>query len=110
VAELAHRLASKHRIAIIDVRAPNDFTGPLGHIGGARTLLLAEVEQRLPELAELKNEPVVLVCRAHKMSSSAAALLDAAGFTNVGVLRGGMIRWNTEGHPVDGRLGEEEAR
>jgi rhodanese-related sulfurtransferase len=44
------------------------------------------------------------------MSSSAADLLDAAGFTNVGVLRGGMVRWNAEGHPVDGRAGEEEAR
>jgi uncharacterized membrane protein YdjX (TVP38/TMEM64 family)/rhodanese-related sulfurtransferase len=110
VAELAHRLASKHRIAIIDVRAANDFTGPLGHIGGAHNLPLAEVQRRLPELAELKNEPVVLVCRTHKMSSSAADLLDAAGFTNVGVLRGGMVRWNAEGHPVDGRAGEEEAR
>jgi uncharacterized membrane protein YdjX (TVP38/TMEM64 family)/rhodanese-related sulfurtransferase len=110
VAELAHRVASKHPIAIIDVRAPNDFTGPLGHIGGAHNLPLAEVQRRLPELAELKNEPVVLVCRTHKMSASAADLLDAAGFTNVGVLRGGMVQWNVEGHPVDGHAGEEEAR
>lgn len=109
VAELAHRLASKHKIAVIDVRAPNDFTGPLGHIGGARNLPLAEVQRRLPELSALKNEPVVVVCRTHKMSSSAAALLDAAGFTDVRVLRGGMVQWNTEGHPVDGRAVELEA-
>lgn len=110
VTELAHRLASKHRIAVIDVRMPTDFAGPLGHIGGARNLPLAEVQRRLPELAGLKNEPVVLVCRTQKMSSSAAALLDAAGFTNVSVLRGGMVQWSTEGHPVDGRAAQLEAR
>ncbi len=64
----------------------------------------------MPELSELKDESIVLVCRTHKMSSSAAALLDAAGFTNVGVLRGGMVQWNAEGHTIDGRAGQEEGR
>jgi rhodanese-related sulfurtransferase len=108
VAELEHRLASKHRSQSLTCARKRFHQAAWSYWGTQNTL--AEVERRLPELAELKNEPVVLVCRTHKMSSSAAALLDAAGFTNVGVLRGGMVQWNAEGHPVEGRAGEEEAR
>lgn len=97
------RLLREKPVAVIDVRSPTDFKGPLGHIGDARNLPLAEVRPHLDELAPLKNDPVVLVCRTHKMSGSAAAELQAAGFSYVRVLRGGMVRWNEQGLPVDDR-------
>lgn len=100
VSELARLVADKGTIALIDVRAPADFKGPLGHIRGARNLPLAEVQSRLPEIAQLKNEPLVLVCRTHKMSGLAATQLEAAGFSNVRVVRGGMIKWNEQGLPT----------
>ncbi len=108
VSELARLLADKDRVAIIDVRSPNDFNGPLGHIAGARNLPLAEVQPRLSEIAPLKCEPVVLVCRTHKMSANAAAQLEAAGFPNVRVVRGGMVQWNEQGLPVDDRCKQQE--
>jgi rhodanese-related sulfurtransferase len=45
----------------------------------------------------------VLVCKTDKRSASAAAVLDAAGFGDVFVLRGGMVRWNEAGLPVADR-------
>jgi rhodanese-related sulfurtransferase len=42
----------------------------------------------------------VLVCKTDKRSASAAALLEAAGFRDVFVLRGGMVCWNEAGMPV----------
>jgi uncharacterized membrane protein YdjX (TVP38/TMEM64 family)/rhodanese-related sulfurtransferase len=103
VGELAPRLEGAKAIGVIDVRGPDEFTGPLGHIANARNLPLAELPGRIQELASLTEAPVVLVCRTDKRSACAAALLDAAGFRDVLVLRGGMMRWNESGLPVANR-------
>jgi uncharacterized membrane protein YdjX (TVP38/TMEM64 family)/rhodanese-related sulfurtransferase len=103
VGELAPRLAGREDVAVIDVRGPDEFTGPLGHIPDARNLPLGELPARLGELGSLANKPVVLVCMTDRRSARAAAVLDAAGFRDVRVLRGGMVRWNEAGLPVAGR-------
>jgi rhodanese-related sulfurtransferase len=100
---LARRLAEPGRMAVIDVRGRDEFTGPLGHIAGAVNLPVGELGGRLAELAAFKTQPLTLVCRTDKRSASAAALLRDAGFRDVRVLRGGMERWNRDGLPVEGR-------
>jgi uncharacterized membrane protein YdjX (TVP38/TMEM64 family)/rhodanese-related sulfurtransferase len=104
VDELAARLKDAEGIAVIDVRGPDEFCGPLGHIPQARNLPLSEVPRRLNELASLSERPVVLVCQTDKRSANAAALLDEAAFRDVRVLRGGMVRWNQQGLAVAERL------
>jgi len=86
---------------IVDVRGPDEFTGPLGHIADASNIPVGELPQRLMEINALKDKPVILVCRTDKRSANAAALLHDAGFRNVRVLRGGMERWNENGLPVE---------
>ncbi len=108
VSELARLLADKGGVAVVDVRSPDDFRGPLGHIAGARNLPLTDLPSRLAEIAALKNEPVVLVCRTHKMSASAAAQLGTIGFRDIRVVRGGMVQWNERGLPVADRLEQRE--
>jgi uncharacterized membrane protein YdjX (TVP38/TMEM64 family)/rhodanese-related sulfurtransferase len=100
VGELAPRLAGAKAIAVIDVRGPDELSGPLGHIAGARNIPLPELPRRVGELRALTETPVVLVCKTDKRSASAAAMLDAAGFRDISVLRGGMMRWNEAGLPV----------
>jgi len=100
VSELAPRVDEAEAITIIDVRGPDEFVGPLGHIANARNLPLADLPRRIEELALSADTPVVLVCQTDKRSASAAALLDAAGFRDVAVLRGGMVRWNEAGLPI----------
>jgi len=90
-------------VVLIDVRGPDEFTGPLGHIPNARNVPLADLAGHLDELGALKNSPVVLVCRTDKRSANAASLLREAGFHDVQVLRGGMELWNRSGLPVEGR-------
>jgi rhodanese-related sulfurtransferase len=92
---------------VIDVRGPDEFTGPLGHIADASNTPVAELPQRLMEISSLKNRPVILVCRTDKRSATAATLLRDAGFRDVGALRGGMEEWNRKGLPVDIRAGVE---
>jgi rhodanese-related sulfurtransferase len=82
---------------VIDVRGADEFTGPLGHIDGARNVPLPELPARLSELIG-HGRPVVLVCKTDRRSSAAAEQLHAAGaVADVAVLRGGMERWNALG-------------
>ena len=76
---------------------------PLGHIREARNLPLGELPQRLHELGPPTNKRVVLVCHTDKRSAKAAAILREAGFQDVLVLRGGMVRWNEAGLPIENR-------
>ena len=109
VDELAGRLKEGPGIAVIDVRGPDEFTSPLGHIADASNMPVGELPQRLTEINTLKDRPVILVCRTDKRSAAAATLLRDAGFRDVGVLRGGMEAWNQKGLPVEIRARLEQA-
>jgi uncharacterized membrane protein YdjX (TVP38/TMEM64 family)/rhodanese-related sulfurtransferase len=98
--ELKRRLDSGAAVTVIDVRGPEEFVGPLGHIAGARNLPVAELSARLNELAGLERGPIVLVCRADKRSAAAAQILRESGFSEINVLRRGMEQWNEVGFPV----------
>jgi sulfur dioxygenase len=81
-------------LQIVDVREPDEFAGPLGHIASARLLPLGDLEQRAGELA--KDVPIVTVCRSGARSAQAAVLLRKAGFEKVANLAGGMLRWRAQ--------------
>jgi sulfur dioxygenase len=87
-------------VQILDVREPEEFTGPLGHIRGAVLIPLGELTERAGELA--RDRPIVAVCRAGSRSAQATVILREAGFTEIANLAGGMLRWRAEGHAVEG--------
>jgi sulfur dioxygenase len=87
-------------VQILDVREPDEFTGPLGHIDGAILIPLGELAGRTGELSH--DRPVVAVCRAGSRSAQAISILQQNGFTDVANLTGGMLRWRAEAHPVEG--------
>ena len=90
-------------VQVVDVREPSEFTGPLGHITGAKLIPLGELQARAGEIA--RDRPVVTVCRAGSRSAQAFNLLRQSGFQNVANLSGGMLRWRAEGFPVEGGAG-----
>ncbi len=85
---------------IVDVREPEEFEGPLGHIRGARLMPMAELGARMDELD--RERPLVTVCRSGTRSAQATTLLVKAGFAQVANLAGGMLRWRAGGHAVQG--------
>ena len=87
-------------VQILDVREPEEFTGPLGHIRGATLIPLGELADRAGQLA--KDRPIVAVCRAGSRSAQATVILREAGLANTANLAGGMLRWRAEGHAVEG--------
>lgn len=90
-------------IAVIDVREPDEFVGPLGHIAEAMNLPVAELPDRLTEINDLRETPIIVVCHTDKRSARAAGILSHAGFRDVKVLPGGMEWWNRSDLPVSGR-------
>jgi rhodanese-related sulfurtransferase len=93
---LSSQLPTTFAPLVIDVRGADEFTGPLGHIDGARNVPLPELSAHLSELVG-HDRPLVLVCKTDRRSSAAAEQLRAAGAAEVAVLRGGMERWHALG-------------
>lgn len=104
-AALAERVAGERRgdIQIIDVREPQEFTDALGHIPGARLLPLSRLAGNAGGIDP--DRPVVTVCRSGARSAQATVLLGKAGLKKVANLAGGMLRWRSEGLPVEGGAG-----
>lgn len=94
--ELQRRVTAGDRLVLVDVREPDEFAAPPGHLPGARNVPLAEVAGRSRELAAL-GEPVIVVCKTDRRSARAAATLLAAGLPHVAVLRGGTDAWHQQG-------------
>ena len=87
-------------VQIIDVREPDEFNGPLGHVPGARLLPLGSLGEKVAELD--KQKPLVMVCRSGARSAQATLMLGKAGFDKVANLSGGMLRWRSQRFAVEG--------
>ena len=89
--ELKARMDAGEKLNILDVREPHENTefnigGTLIPLGKIQTMQLDDVE-------DLKNEEVIVYCRSGNRSGQACLILEAAGFTNVKNLSGGMLDW-----------------
>jgi hydroxyacylglutathione hydrolase len=87
--DLYHKLSE---VVLIDVRQPDEFVGDLGHIPGARLIVLDQLEEKMNEIP--KDRTVVFVCRSGGRSARASAMATAAGLNDNYNLKGGMILWN----------------
>jgi rhodanese-related sulfurtransferase len=97
IGELQRRLSD---VVLIDVRGPDEFNAPPGHLPGAINIPLPELPARVAEVAAFAR-PVVLVCKTDRRSARAAETLLAAGLHGVTVLRGGTDGWYQQGLPLD---------
>ena len=87
-------------VQIVDVREPDEFNGPLGHLPGARLIPLGKLEENGGQLS--KERPIVAVCRSGARSAQATLMLGKAGFDKVANLSGGMLRWRAQRFAVEG--------
>lgn len=92
----------EHRseVTVIDVRTPEEFDGPLGHLPEAELLPLDQLADRISSINQ--DRPIVTVCRAGGRSAQATVILGRAGIDLAANLSGGMIRWRGLGYPTIG--------
>lgn len=88
--ELATRLAGPMDFMLIDVREPHE--ADVSRIDSARLIPLGSLESRFGELDASRE--VIVLCQSGKRSATAARQLQAAGFSRVSSLAGGMNSWN----------------
>ncbi len=83
---------------LIDVREAAEYAA--GHAPGSTLIPLGQLQQRLPEIAGHKNQPVAVICRSGSRSAKAVKILEQAGFSAVVNVEGGMNAWQKAGLPV----------
>ena len=72
---------------IVDVRTPGEFNA--GNYPNSVNIPLQQLNQRIAELGDSKEKPVVLYCASGTRSGVASKMLKSAGFTTV-VNAGGL--------------------
>lgn len=90
VEELKTRRDKGEQIHLIDVREPHEYEE--FNLGG-QLMPLGTIPSGLAELEHLKNEEVVVHCKAGSRSAAAVDFLKKNGFTNVRNLLGGVMQW-----------------
>jgi molybdopterin/thiamine biosynthesis adenylyltransferase/rhodanese-related sulfurtransferase len=87
--ELKARLDKGDKVAIVDVREPNEYQ--INRIPGSVLIPLGEIPRRYAELN--KDEELVTQCKSGARSAKAAEFLRSVGFTKVLNLKGGILDW-----------------
>jgi rhodanese-related sulfurtransferase len=95
--ELAGLLMLAEAPKLLDVREPEEFE--IAALPGARLIPLGQIPARIEQIADWKNEPVVVYCHHGIRSMHAINFLTQAGFTNLSNLSGGIDAWSREVDP-----------
>ncbi len=97
-AELAARIEAGEAPPVLDVRTRDEFRA--GHIPGAINIPLQELDQRIGELAALRDGELVVHCERGPRAQWADRILRARGFADPRPLTGHMQAWRATGRPV----------
>ena len=91
-------LQRKGKSAVIDVNKADHYAAE--HIPNSINIPLENINADNAALLKYKDKTTIVVCQTGSRSTKAAKLLTGLGFTNVNILRGGLISWTKENLPV----------
>lgn len=86
--ELKQRQQAGELLTIIDVREPWEFEE--NRIPNGQNIPLNTLPDKLDDLADFKDQEVIVHCKSGTRATSARAYLTQQGFTNVRNLLGGI--------------------
>lgn len=90
-------LMNHENAVVVDIRNPDSFMS--GHIIGAVSLPLADIENKSNKLEKYKSQTIILACASGFDSDRAAASLTKKGFKTL-VLAGGLTAWRNADMPL----------
>lgn len=94
--EVIKRLNADDKPMLVDVRQPEELTGPLKALPGVVNIPLPELSSRYSEIP--RDKDVVLVCRSGNRSGQAASFLRSKGYTKIKNMQGGMLAVKQTGY------------
>jgi len=92
------QLLNHEDAVVLDVREDNEYQE--GHILESVHIPLAKLGERMDELENLRQKPIIVSCRSGHRSASACARLRKSGFENIYNLKGGVMAWQNAGLPL----------
>ncbi len=95
----AVQLINRERAVVIDVCEPAEYQA--GHVGGAKSIPLGELQAKLPGAVKNKATPLVLVCASGMRSNRAVAIARKLGYENARSLSGGLKSWRDANLPIE---------
>ena len=95
----AVELINREKAVVIDVREADEFAS--GHIGGAKNVPLAQLEEKLTAAVKNKALPLILVCATGVRASRAVAVAKKLGYEQAQALGGGLKSWKDATLPVE---------
>jgi NADPH-dependent 2,4-dienoyl-CoA reductase/sulfur reductase-like enzyme/rhodanese-related sulfurtransferase/TusA-related sulfurtransferase len=102
VDELIERISTEDEPPLmIDVRTPQEYNSPQGHIKNAKLIPLGELLSNPDVIKDYKDEEIISICHSGSRSMMAAQILAQAGFKDIRNLTGGMMMWHRKGYPVE---------
>lgn len=90
VTQLKDKLDADENLVLIDVREPYEHEE--FNIGG-KLIPVGNIPQALEELADYKEDEIIVYCRSGNRSGMAQQFLQQYGFSKVLNLTGGMLAW-----------------
>ncbi|MFW9970240.1 MAG: FAD-dependent oxidoreductase [Candidatus Odinarchaeota archaeon] len=100
--ELFERIGTEEEPALmIDVRSPQEYHSPQGHIKNAKLIPLGQILNNPNIIEDYKDDEIVSICHSGSRSMMAAQILAQAGFKDIRNLTGGMMMWHRKGYPVE---------
>ena len=94
----AVQLINKEDALLVDIREDNELAQ--GSIRGAKHYALSVLKQRIDELKEYADKPIIAYCKMGNRSNEACTVLKQNNFSNVMSLKGGIEGWKNENLPV----------
>lgn len=91
-------LVNQQEAVVVDLRDQADFRK--GHIVEAINIPYAKLGERIGELDNLRERPLILVCKLGQFSSAAGKQLLEKGFKQVYRLSGGISEWQAAQLPL----------
>ena len=102
--ELAKKLESTVRPVLVEALPKKYYSD--GHLHGAIRINIDEVNARAPSLITDKRAEIVVYCAGPTCANSdrVAQQLDAIGYENVRIFKGGKSDWVEAGGPIERSL------
>ena len=95
----AVQLINREKGVVVDVRDAAEFAA--GHVTGAKSIPLDDLEAKLPSALKNKALPLILVCASGARSGRAVAIAKKLGYEQAQSLGGGLKAWKDANLPIE---------
>ena len=95
----AVHLINREKAVVVDVSEAEEYAA--GHVGGAKSVPLGQLEAKLQDTVKNKTVPLILVCATGARASRAVGMAKKLGYEQAQAMSGGLKAWKEANLPVE---------